>query len=118
VCGASPVAAGASAGEAPAGFTRNGLEGPMPITPEMIAERAAAVAEKDAAKAAIEEATTRYEAARARIDAAHAAIAAELQEGEMRVLAPSPAAVLVKKDGRIVQGVLASLHPNPPAASS
>lgn len=96
----------------------------MPITPEMIAQRAAAVAEKEAAKAAIEEATARYEAARARLDAAHAAIAAELQEGELRVLSPAPVPVLMKKDGRIVQGVLASLHPtpdpnpNPPAPSA
>ncbi|MDR3639507.1 MAG: hypothetical protein P4L84_37245 [Isosphaeraceae bacterium] len=90
----------------------------MPVTPEMIAERAAAIAEKDAAKAAIEEATTRYETARSRIDAAHATIAAELQEGEIRVLAPSAVPVLMKKDGKIVQGVLASLHPNPTAASA
>lgn len=86
----------------------------MPITPEMIAERAAAVAEKDAAKAAIEDATARYEAARARIDAAHEAIANELQEGEIRVLAPSAVPVLTKKDGKIVQGTLASLHPQAP----
>lgn len=90
----------------------------MPITPEMIAERAAAIAEKDAAKTAIEEATARYEAARSRIDAAHGAIAAELQEGEIRVLAPTAVPVLMKKDGKIVQGVLASLHPSPTAASA
>lgn len=90
----------------------------MPVTPEMIAERSAAIAEKDAAKAAIEEATARYEAARARIDAAHVGIAAELQEGEIRVLVPTPVPVLMKKDGKIVQGVLASLHPNPTTANA
>ena len=87
----------------------------MAITPEMISERAAAIAEKDAAKSAIEEATARYEAARSRIDVAHSAIATELQEGEIRVLAPSAVPVLMKKDGKIVQGVLASIHPGPTA---
>lgn len=85
----------------------------MPVTPEMISERAAAIAEKDAAKTAIEEATSRYEAARARIDAVHGNIANELQEGEIRVLIPTPVPCLMKKDGKIVQGTLASLHPQP-----
>ena len=86
----------------------------MAITAEMISERAAAISEKDAAKAAIEEATARYEAAKARIDTVHSQIAENMTEGEVRTLNPSPVPVLMKKEGKIVQGTIQTVHPEAP----
>lgn len=90
----------------------------MPITAEVISERAAAISEKEAAKAAIEEATVRYENAKKRIEDVHTVIAADLLEGETRVLVPTAVPVLMKKDGKIITGTLQSIHPDATGAKA
>ena len=89
----------------------------MAITLEVIQERQAAAAEFEAADVAAREAETRLANAKARLDAAHEKIAAEMQEGEILTLLPSAVPALLKKDGKVVVGVVNSIHPEAPVAT-